>query len=213
MSFEWIPMNPIANDPSNAMDRLSHSEQRRLELFKHRLQEVVCMLNERRESMEALSASELIRLEDLNSRLQAVEAICLNEARRMERIAQARVENPSDAMYDFEIEAVLSCQLREDDAEWSSESDNEIITRTYSLRGGSRLFCTDRDWGLADCDWRMPRPICWLMRDIHVGIFGNTVKARNSTQQAGLSLSDLLRIGTIYLDIQFWHQWKLEAEQ
>lgn len=171
------------------------------------------MLNEQKESLEALSAAELIRLEDLNSRLQEVEAICLNEARRMERIAQARVEDPSDAMYDFEIEAVLSFQLREDDPEWSSESDNEVITRNYSLRGGSNLFCTDEDWGLADCDWRLPRPICWLMRDIHVGILGNMAKVGSSTQQGGLPLSTLLRIGPIYLDIQFWHQWKLGAER
>ena len=118
-----------------------------------------------------LRTSEVDHLRRLNWRFSEIEALCLNEARRIKRQLKARADKPSDALWDFEIEATVALTLREEDPAWDEDDDNTVAAQEFSLRYGESRFCDGIDRGF-DCDPRMRGPqgisaIGWMFHHFH----------------------------------------------
>ena len=156
-----------------------------------------------------LGIEEQEHLRTLNRHLHEIEVLCLNEAQRIAKELQVRVLDPNDPFTDFEIEARVTAYLREDDPTWSDEEDNLLAMREYELKRGSSLFCDGVDWGV-DMDPRIQDIglVSYTFHDFHTHSYQS--RHRLGREWRSLPLRDLLRIGSLWLDFQAIHQWKLK---
>jgi hypothetical protein len=150
-----------------------------------------------------LSENEISRLLDLNRRLLSI-------TRHLETVVEdvtprldAKVADSNDPMYDYEIEACIDYQLREDDPDYAEDDDNYIATRSEPIK---------KQWGWQreerSSSSRLPsallaEPHCWIFEDLHSVCYG--------VMSPRLSLRDCLRIGRIFVDVQVWQQYQFGA--
>lgn len=117
---------------------------------------------------------------------------------------EAKLADPDDPMFDYEIEARIDYQLREDDPDFAEDDDNYLSTTTESLK--SSLYGWEREKyaysylpaGL------LVEPHCSLFHDLHSNHHG--------VESNSLSFKDCLRIGRIFVDVQIWQQYEFNAQ-
>ena len=121
------------------------------------------------------------------------------------RIRTSKVSDPDDPMADYEIEAVLNYTLREDDPEWSDESDNFMTQRKERLKWPSTVFSRD------DFSEHIPgreeinkEPHCWLFHDLYD--HGYVLNNRR------VPLLECLRLGEVWVDVVIRQQYWLNLE-
>lgn len=150
-----------------------------------------------------LSEGEISQLLTLNRRLKDVASHLLSVAGDVTPRLKAKVADPDDPMFDYEIEARIDYQLRQDDPDFDEDDDNYLSTRTEYL---TRLS------GLEEEDFTEPylpaalraEPHCWLFHDLYDHSYG--------PESPRLSFQDCLRIGHIFVDIQVWQQYVFDAQ-
>jgi hypothetical protein len=117
---------------------------------------------------------------------------------------EAKLADPDDPMRDYEIEARIDYQLREDDPNFAKDDDNYLSTRTVSLK--SSLY----GWEGDDCAHsHLPaglllEPHCKLFQDLYSNSYG--------AEAPRLLFNDCLRIGRIFVDVQIWQQYEFNAQ-
>lgn len=154
----------------------------------------------------------LAQLRALNAKFCEVEALCLTEANRMAGELRARVLDPNDAFWDFEIQAKITAYLGEGDPAWDDGTDNILAWREYWIPFDADFFCDGADWS-RDNNLRIRGmgPVCWMFHDFHSCSY-RTMKGQEKELAilAMVSAVDLLRIGKIWVDIIAIHQWDFE---
>ena len=119
-------------------------------------------------------------------------------------LLEAKRTDPDDPMYDYEIEARIDYQLREDDPDFAEDDDNYLSTRTASLKSSLS------GWAREDCAYSylpaglLVEPHCKLFQDLYSNSYG--------AEAPRLSFRDCLHIGRIFVDVQIWQQYEFNAQ-
>ena len=92
---------------------------------------------QRRTHLDALSSNQRARLRRLNEQLAALEFTLLAEGRRVDAELRKRLLDPSDPLFDFEMEAVVLLHLRPEDCDYRKGATNWLGRRRYDLKGVS----------------------------------------------------------------------------
>ena len=151
---------------------------------------------------EELSDAEIARLLVLNRRLMDLTRHLRSVAEDVTPRLEARLADPDDPMFDYEIEAVIQFTLLEDDPDYAEDDDNFLTTRTESLK--CLRLQDDEDFGGAIPQKRLlAEPHCWLFHDLHDHDHG--------IESPRLSFHDCLRIGSIWVDVQVWQQYDFDV--
>lgn len=151
------------------------------------------------------SVRETRRLEHLNRVMNKVSQFMHQTADVIRPGMDAKVEDDFDPMFDFEIEAKIDYQLREDDSEWDEDSDNYISSRSEMLSRDKKERELKEDWryGLTPEPFKN-EPLSWLLHSLTEHSFGeNAPRVRPR---------DCLRIGTVFMDIQVWWQYAFDVD-
>ncbi len=147
-------------------------------------------------SNEPLAEAEIDQLLALNRYLKVVTQQLSAVAKDLEPRLEAKVADPADPMYDFEIEAIFDYVLRDDDADYDEDEDNNLSSQQHML-----IFAMFEDT-ICPIPFQPPRlwsePLCWLFHELRHPLV---------TRAPRLSLRDLLRIGRIYVDVKVWQQY------
>lgn len=116
---------------------------------------------------------------------------------------EAKLADPDDPMRDYEIEARIDYQLREDDPDFAEDDDNYLSTRTEPLK--SSLY----GWEREDCAYsHLP---AGLLVEPHCSLFHDLLSNNHGAESPRLSFKDCLRIGRIFVDVQIWQQYEFNA--
>ena len=148
-------------------------------------------------SNEPLAEADIDQLLALNRYLKVVTEQLIVVAKDLEPRLEAKIADPADPMYDFEIEAIFNYVLRDDDSDYNEDDDNYLSSQQHMLRSPAMFedticpipFQPLRLWS---------EPLCWLFHELRHPLM---------TRAPQLSLRDLLRIGRIYVDVQVWQQY------
>lgn len=146
---------------------------------------------------QALSSQQQ-KLSALNCKLTSLEFDIKKEVSELMYNAETKISDPSDWIDDCEIECVVSFIIKDDDPEANVDSDN-ILAELREL-----FFCKEdiEKNQIADGqnhnefqNWNHPMKDehhCWLYHSLY--------------DHAHLSWNDILRIGSIWIDIKTCHQ-------
>jgi len=148
------------------------------------------------ESSDRLSEDEISRLFALNKRSRDIYRDLASVVQDIKPRLEAKRANPSDPMYDYEIEARLDFALSESDPEFTEDSDNYLATRWDSIKGLDEKGGNDR----------------------FLPFISNCLNGKSRCSQfellpgydqlyTVLSYRDCLRIGRIFVDVQIWQQY------
>lgn len=149
---------------------------------------------------DAFTDDEIRQLFGLNRKLREVASFLSSIGEELSPRLEEKLGDPSDPIYDYELEARLDFVLREDDPEYRDDDDNFLTTRTESLKHGLRKELPDRDWADPCIPERLrAEPHCWYFHDLYDHSYGE--------DSPSLSLRDFLRIGEILVDVQVWQQY------
>jgi hypothetical protein len=144
---------------------------------------------------------------DLNARLTMIEADVVAEAKAINARLRSRLADPHDWLSDYELELHVSCWLREDDPLFKEDYDNVLAMHSTSLkfdeadpRRMQRVWY-DNGENYNGCQHVDGHPLshqhhCRLLYEI-------------SNQ---LGWEDLARVGTIWVDLQIYHQHRYDPE-
>lgn len=92
------------------------------------------------------SADETQRLQQFNHSMNTVSRFMRQKAGTIRPAMQARLDDDTDALWDFEIEARVDYQLRNGDQEYDEGSDNYISCRSESLGKAHENDKINQDW-------------------------------------------------------------------
>lgn len=132
-------------------------------------------------------------LSNLNCKLTTLEFDIKKEVRDLMHNAEKKISDPNDWLEDYEIECTIAFILKEDDPEFNVDSDN-ILAKL------KEFFCKKyiENNPLADGknynefqNWNHPMKNehhCWLYHSLY--------------DHAHLNWNDMLRIGSIWIDIK-----------
>lgn len=143
-----------------------------------------------------LHEHEKVWLRNLNQMLRQFEEKFYPVLVAKKRELQARVLEPSDWMQEFNLGFMLTIYLREDDPEFEDDDDNILIqlnewfVREDAVERGWGFGATEIDHAMTDV-FPMEKH-CYLYHQLYDHYF--------------LDWRDLLRIGSLYLDIQIEEQ-------
>lgn len=150
-----------------------------------------------------LTDSEISQLLKLNRRLHEITEFLLAVADDVTPRLEAKDADPDDPMYDYEVDARIDYQLREDDPEFADDDDNFLTSRTEPLECLRENHRTE--WSEPPMQANLKaEPHCWLFRDLHDHDYG-----RYSPR---VPLRDCLRIGKIFVDVQIWQQYAFDVQ-
>jgi hypothetical protein len=150
-----------------------------------------------------LTEPEIVQLRVLNLRLVDITRHLGSVAKDVTPRLEAKLADPADPMYDYEIEVRIDYILREDDPEYDEEEDNFLATRTESLKN---LYFLDENYykGIGS-DGLRAESQCWLFHDLHDHEYGR--------ESPRIPPRDCLRIGKIYVDVQVWQQYDFDVSE
>src|ERR1035437_4790279 len=151
-----------------------------------------------------LTESEISQLLVLNRRLLNITRYLQTVVDDVKPRLDAKVADPNDPMYDYEIDARLDYQLREDDPDYAEDDDNYIATRTEPIKEPWGWEREDHSSSSSLPSALLVEPHCWLFEDLYS--IGYGVKSPR------LSFRDCLRIGRIFVDVQVWQQYQFDAQ-
>lgn len=143
------------------------------------------------------SPAEREALRCLNAYLAELENLIVKEAIAADRAMQARKHDPADPMNDYELEAVITYHLRQDDPEYRADDDNILVEQTeyftgISLDAGGRNRTLLAD-GQNHNDHPEDETHCWLYHDLY--------------DHRNLDWVDMPRIGEVWLEIKVVKQY------
>ena len=143
-----------------------------------------------------LNEDEIEKLQLFNDRLRELELQILSEGRRNINLLEKRIADPQDPLDDFEIEADLHFILRETDPDYREDDDNFLTKRVIwipkSISEESIYERDISDWSESGRSFGIANH-CYTFHDLYDHSHG--------PGQQQLSLRDILRIGTIWIDI------------
>ncbi len=155
---------------------------------------------------DVLSHDEITRLLQMNERLGSVGNLLQQVAHDVTPRLEAKLADHEDSMYDYEIEVRIDYQLREDDPEYSEKSDNFLTSRHYSAKiRRSEGFDNQFRRYIGQPDALHAVAHCRLFHDLYDHGYG--------PDQPRLSFRDCLRIGSAFVDVQIWQQYRVDIEQ
>lgn len=117
---------------------------------------------------------------------------------------EAKRDDPDDPMVDFEIEARMDYQLREDDPDFAADDDNYLSSRSESLK--SSVYGWERDACAPSC---LP---AGLLAEPHCALFKDLYSLSCGAEGPRLSFSDCLRIGRVFVEVQICQQYEFSAQ-
>ena len=153
-----------------------------------------------------LNADEVERLLRLNRHLAKMEIFLNTLATTLTPALADQVADPSDPMDDFEIDAEMHYTLREDDPEWSEDSDNFLTSREeflkpilcrYSMGDDHRQF-------MPNLEAINTEPHCWSFHDLWDHEYG--------LAKPCVPLRDCLRLGKVWVDVLIRQQYWLNLD-
>ena len=151
-----------------------------------------------------LSPEQMLQLQQLNDRLATIEKQVKREAMNLNTQLRVRIHDLADWLMDYEIELEITFQLREDDPAYRDDDDNILATLREMLKD-----CDQDDFGIDDginhndifqhIDGHPMQEEfhCWLYHCLY--------------DHTNLWFDDMLRIGSIWVDIQVWYQHNYEV--
>lgn len=175
---------------------------RRVETLLKQLECTAAVLGE-----ERFEQPEVARLMTLNRRLAELEQHLCGQALALEPWLRAKLADPTNRMYDYEIDAEIAYVLREDDEEAVEDDDNILTRRDESLQGmaETRILADGmdhRESGRTDMAQLDGEPHCWLFHDLYDHGYGFS--------KPSVPLRDCLRIGKIWVDVVIRQQYCLD---
>jgi hypothetical protein len=146
-------------------------------------------------SSASLGCAEIHQLWALNQRLveitQHLNAVAADVTPRL----LAKLADPHDPMYDYEIEVRLDYVLRGDDPEYKKDDDNFLCSRKASLK---LLELLNDDF----FDPVLSGNVCWLFHDLKAN------RIHDFEVSPRLLRKDCLRVGSVLVDVQVWQQYE-----
>jgi len=162
-------------------------------------------LHRRTEAMDVipydgLSPEQHEKLMRLNATLRDVEARFHAAGLQASTSLEHRIADPTDWLTDYELEIEVDYFLREDDLDYEENDDNILMIQEEYLgklarRGRAHKWSPDRDCREPGSSFEGERD-CRLYRDLY--------------GPCGLTWTDLLRIGTIWVDFKVIEQQCIE---
>jgi len=160
--------------------------------------------------MHDLTEDHKIFLDNINKQLMEIEKQLKKEAEILDNEAQKRVNDPNDWIEEYEIEASIDFDLDESDPDYDENTDNILVSLQYSLicekesmnRKGYFGFVDGVDHNLYR--YRDDHPLkdagfhCWTYHELY--------------DHTRLGWADILRIGTIWIDIDVVYQRIIKFE-
>ena len=146
-----------------------------------------------------LSPDQRLQLQRLNDRLATIEKHAKREAITLNTQLRARIQDSADWLTDYEIELEITFRLRKDDPAYRDDDDNLLATLRETLKD-----CDQDDFGIDDGINHNDvfkhidgHPLqgefhCWLYHCLY--------------DHTDLWFDGMLRIGSIWVDIQVWYQ-------
>jgi ParB family chromosome partitioning protein len=149
-----------------------------------------------------LSDSEVTQVFGLNRQLAELTRFLKTTADDVTPRLKAKVADPNDPMFDYEIDAHIAYVLREDDPEYVEDDDNYLTTQTEYLKG--KPVSEIDDWAESHIQAGLrAEPHCWLFHDLYDHGGGR--------ESPKVSLRDCLRIGKIWVDVQISQQYVFDV--
>ena len=157
-----------------------------------------------------LSKEQKIFLDNINKQLMEIEKQLKKEAVVLGKEAQKRVKDPNDWIEDYEIELFINFYLNESDPGYYEDSDNILVSLNYCLKGEEKRMKQEVYFGLDDSvDHNLFR-----LKDNHplkdTGFHCRTY--HELYHHTNLGWADILRIGTIWVDIDIVYQRIIEFQ-
>jgi len=156
--------------------------------------------------MNALSPAQRQYLQQLNARCMTIERQVTQDARTLFAQLDARVQDPQDWLYDYEIELEVQCWLREDDPAYQEDDDNILATLKEHLKLQRSL---PEPFGIDD----------GINHNIFQGMDGHLMQGEFHCwlyhclyDHTDLWFNDMLRIGHIWVELQVLYQHRCEVE-
>jgi len=167
-----------------------------LERFIDQLRKVIPTVPEEADAI----ASTRQKLDLVDDRLRALERRIKNLSEAHESELKAELRQPGNDMGDYEMEIELAYMLAEDDPAYAEDGDN-ILTR----RGGRHYWREDSNFKIETADWPPSSPLmtrqCWYVHELRDHDFGPGRRT--------LDIMELLRIGTVWIDVITTRQYFL----
>lgn len=143
------------------------------------------------------------KLQRLNDQLTVIQEEVNKEVQEIKEGLKGRLRDQKDFLTDYEIEIELEFYLRDDDPEYSEDEDSILVT----LRCGDYIGAEDEedlDYADGPMETFLPGPHCYLFHSLY-----DHITPKN------LHWSDLLRIGSVWVDIEVTYQnhYQLESGQ
>jgi hypothetical protein len=152
---------------------------------------------------DPLTDSEVAQLLKLNRQLKDVTRHLQSVKNDVTPRLEAKLADPKDPMYDYEIEVRIDYQLREDDPAFAEDDDNFLSTRNETLK--LEPMSDDIDWSESYIQPSLrAEPHCWLFHDLYDHAYGR--------ESPRVPLCDCLRIGKVFVDVQIWQQYCFDVE-
>jgi hypothetical protein len=146
------------------------------------------------------------RLRNLNHAISTISDFMHGTADPIRSAMQAKVDNGRDPMWDFEIEAKIDYQLREDDPEYDENMDNYLSSRSEHLARKCDGETISKDWrGSLTPEPFRHEPLSWLLHSL--------TEHKNGPEGPRVDARNCLRIGTVFLDIQVWWQYAFDVAE
>jgi hypothetical protein len=153
----------------------------------------------------SLTDDEIARSTEINEKLRSLEQEIFAEISRQADLLRVRIADPLDPLDDFEVQAVLTFCLREDDPAYDEDDDNILTRRSfwycenYKCSEGHRDKSREErvDYAEFNRGWGIPNH-CWTFHDLYDHRYG--------PGQQRLHPHDILRIGSIWVDIEIQAQ-------
>lgn len=142
------------------------------------------------------TAENLAKLKRLNDQLAVIQNEANREAGRLKAALKTRLRQQEDFLTDYEIEIDMDFYLRDDDPEYRQDEDSILAT----LSCGDYIGIEDQedlDYGDGPMKGILPTAHCCLFHSLY-----DHISPKN------LHWSDLLRIGSVWVDIKVSYQKK-----
>jgi len=155
--------------------------------------------------MNALSLAQRQYLQQLNARCMTIERQVTQDARTLFAQLDARVQDPQDWLFDYEVELEVQCWLRGDDPAYQEDDDNILATLKEHLKLQRSL---PEPLGIDD----------GINHNVFQGIDGHPMQGEFHCwlyhclyDHTDLWFNDLLRIGHIWVELQVRYQHRCEV--
>lgn len=157
-------------------------------------------------SVHILTPPELVSLGEFNRRLIELEQALVALQDDQNECQQTPFLSVLGSRMDVEKEARIQFLLREDDPEYREDDDNILTERCVSLKHCHPFLADGQDHTaeLIELARLGISPVCWLFHDLYDHDYG--------PDQIALPLREMLRIGSIWIDVVKTDQFLIELE-